>query len=71
MSSQRLEMIRDGLEDFEYLTLADAWLGKKVTRDFVARIAKDMTNWERDPLVLEKVRRELGDALDAVQKKGK
>ena len=43
VSSQRLEMIRDGLEDFDYLTLADAWLGKKVTRDFVARIAKDMT----------------------------
>ena len=36
VSSLRLEMIRDGLEDFEYLTLADAWLGKKVTQDFVA-----------------------------------
>ena len=30
-----------------------------------------MTTWERDPLALEKVRRELGDALDAAQKKGK
>ena len=37
VSSQRLEMIRDGLEDFDYLELADAWLGKQVTRDFVAR----------------------------------
>jgi hypothetical protein len=65
VSSQRLEMIRDGLEDFEYLTLADAWLGKKVAQDFVASIARSMTDWERDPLVLEKVRRELGDLLDA------
>jgi hypothetical protein len=65
VSSLRLEMIRDGLEDFDYLTLTDAWLGKKVTEDFVARIARSMTDWERDPLVLSKVRRELGDLLDA------
>ena len=39
VSSQRLEMIRDGLEDFDYLTLADKLLGKQATRDFVARIA--------------------------------
>lgn len=71
VSSQRLEMVRDGLEDFDYLTLADALLGKQATRDFVARIATDMTTWEHDPLVFEKVRRELGDALDAAQKKGK
>jgi hypothetical protein len=67
VSSLRLEMIRDGLEDFEYLTLADARLSKKATQDFVARVARNMTDWERDPLALEKVRRELGDLLDATK----
>jgi hypothetical protein len=71
VSSQRLEMIRDGLEDFDYLVLADALLGKQATREFVARMASDMTTWEHDPAAFEKVRRELGDALDAAQKKGK
>ena len=28
VSSQRLEMVRDGLEDFDYLTLANAFLGQ-------------------------------------------
>jgi hypothetical protein len=64
VSSIRLEMIRDGLEDFEYLTLADAWLGKEATQGFIARVATSMTAWQRDPAVLEKVRRELGDALE-------
>jgi hypothetical protein len=64
-------MIRDGLEDFDYLVLADALLGKQATREFVARMASDMTTWEHDPAAFEKVRRELGDALDAAQKKGK
>ncbi len=64
VSSIRLEMIRDGLEDFDYLTLADTFLGKKTTQDFVARIATGLTKWQQDPLVLEKARRELGNLLE-------
>ncbi len=47
-------MIRDGLEDFDYLTLADAWLGKKTTQGFVAKMARSLKDYEQDPLVLEK-----------------
>jgi len=64
VSSIRLEMIRDGLEDFDYLTLADTLLGKKATQDLVARIAPSLTKWEHDPAALAKARRELGDLLE-------
>ena len=56
VSSIRLEMIRDGLEDFDYLTLVDARLGKDVTRGFLAKMAHKLTDFEQDPLALERVR---------------
>ena len=64
VSSIRLEMIRDGLEDFDYLTLADTRLGVQVTQQFIARLARSLTDYEQDPTALEKVRRELGSALE-------
>jgi hypothetical protein len=64
VSSLRLELIRDGLEDFDYLTLADTWLGKEKSNEFVEKLAPDLKHYEKDPLVLEKVRRELGDLLE-------
>jgi len=64
VGSIRLEVLRDGLEDFDYLTLADRKLGPEATRKFVARIARSLTDYEESPARLEKVRRELGDALE-------
>lgn len=64
VSSQRLEVIRDGLEDFDYLTLADQRLGPGAGAAWAAKIGRSLTDWERDPAVLERVRRELGDALE-------
>ena len=39
VGSIRLEALRDGIEDFDYLTLADQKLGPAATKSFVARIA--------------------------------
>ena len=64
VSSQRLECIRDGAEDFEYLTLADQRLGPGAAAQYVARICTSLKEWEHDPLKLEAVRRELGEALE-------
>jgi hypothetical protein len=64
VSSIRLEVIRDGLEDFDYLTLADALFGAEKTRSYVVKMAPDMKHFEQDPLVLEKTRRELGNLLE-------
>jgi len=43
---------------------ADAKLGKEATLRYVTRMARDLRDYEQDPLALEKVRRELGDALE-------
>jgi hypothetical protein len=64
VGSLRLETLRNGLEDFDYLTLADRRLGPAATGDFVARITQSLTDYERNPIILEKVRRELGAALE-------
>lgn len=64
VSSIRLEVIRDGLEDYDYLTLAEAWLGKEAASGYITRIAQSLVKWEHDPIVLEKVRCELGFALE-------
>jgi predicted Zn-dependent protease len=64
VGSLRLEVIRDGLEDFDYFTLADEWLGPEASAAFVNRIARSLTDFDEDPLKLEQVRRELGAALE-------
>ncbi len=64
VGSIRLELFRDGVEDFDCLTLADRWLGPEATARFVARVARTPTDWERDPVRFEAVRRELGAALE-------
>jgi len=64
VGSLRLEVIRDGLEDFDYFALADAWLGPEASTAFVTRIARSMKDFDDDPIKLEQVRRELGAALE-------
>ena len=64
VSSLRLEVFRDGLEDFDYLAIADRLLGPDVTKGYVARVARNLTDYQRDPTKLEQVRRELGDAIE-------
>ena len=64
VGSIRLEVLRDGLEDLDYLTLADRSLGPEATQKFVGRITRSLTDYEQSPARLEQVRRELGDALE-------
>ena len=64
VSSLRLEMIRDGIEDFEYLTLAEQRLGPEAASKYVARVCRSLTDYEQDPARLETVRRELGTELE-------
>ncbi|MDH7482766.1 MAG: DUF6067 family protein [Armatimonadota bacterium] len=64
VSSLRLEVIRDGIEDFEYLCLANNLLGSSATNQYIRTVAKSLTDYELDPLKLEKVRRRLGMAIE-------
>ena len=60
VSSLRLEVLRDGLEDFDYVAMADRLLGPDITKGYVARIARNLTDYERDPMKLEQVRHSSG-----------
>jgi hypothetical protein len=64
VSSIRLEVFRDGLEDYDYLTLANQLLGPEVTAGYVAKIARGLDDYERDPAKFEPVRRALGAAIE-------
>jgi hypothetical protein len=64
ISSIRLEVLRDSLEDFDYLTLAERRLGEAAVKGYIARIARSLTDYERDPSRLEEVRRELAAAIE-------
>ena len=61
----RTEIMRDGLEDLEYLVLAEKLFGKDVADEYTAKIATDIVTFAKDENVLEAVRRELGTKLEA------
>jgi hypothetical protein len=64
--SIRLKWLRDGIEDYDYLTLA-AIAGEMPLADEVARsVAPDWRNWSRDPVAIEAARRRLGNRLNAI-----
>lgn len=63
VSSIRLEVIRDGIEDFDYLKLAEERFGPDAAAGYAARLVRSLTDYEQDPTALERVRRELGARL--------
>jgi len=64
IESIRLKLIREGLEDYEYLALA-AKLGESaLADDFASRIVTEPYLWESKPDKFLAVRSELGDILD-------
>jgi len=64
VASQRLAVIRDGIEDFDYLCLAEELIGHDATMGLIRRIAKDLQDYTIDPWAMEKIRRELGEAIE-------
>ncbi len=63
VGSVRVEMVRDGIEDFDYLNMIEEQYGKDVADAFVARITTDLLEYTMDSAVLEEVRMEMGELL--------
>ncbi|MBT5873697.1 MAG: DUF4091 domain-containing protein, partial [Candidatus Latescibacteria bacterium] len=59
VSSIRLELIREGLEDLQYLKLLEDMAGPGEAKRFVQRLVGGTTFYERDPRELMKVRSQL------------
>lgn len=63
VGSIRLKCVTDGIDDFDYLTLAAEKLGEEKAKEYVSRISTSFTEYSLDPEELYNVRNELGEAL--------
>ena len=63
IESIRLKLIREGMEDYEYLPLLARLDGRKSANQYAGRIVSHSYQWESRAEPFLKVRRELGDAL--------
>ncbi len=67
VTSIRLECIRDGLEDYEYLVLAARALGADEAMKIAREATPDLIHYIRDPHRFEQFRRQLGERLAAAK----
>jgi len=65
VSSIRLEMIRDGLEDYEYLCLLEKAKGKRAVDEAIAQVVTDMKKFTRSAALLERTRRQIAEQIEA------
>jgi len=65
VTSIRLELICDGTEDYEYLTLYEKEFGENATQEAIRELTRSLTEFEKDPKKLEAVRERIARALDA------
>ena len=49
VTSIRLKLIREAMEDFEYMTMAAARHGREKVDEVVDTLTRSFTDWERDP----------------------
>jgi len=66
IESIRLKLIRDGLEDYEYLTLLAAHGFRKAADDEVNRLISNTYSWKNSPELLYAIRQEMGRKLESL-----
>jgi hypothetical protein len=64
VSSIRLENIRDGIDDYDYLALLADARGRPAAMRYMERLVKSMTEYSRDPAQLAQVRAEIAEQLE-------
>jgi hypothetical protein len=64
IESIRLKLIREGMEDYEYLAMLARLEDRKSADQFADKIVKKPYLWESRPDVFLKARQDLGEALD-------
>ena len=64
IESIRLKLIREGMEDYEYLALLARLDSRQAADQFADRIVQKSYLWESRPEVFLQVRKELGESLD-------
>ena len=64
MGTIRLKNACDGLEDYDYLTLAEEKFGSEWVNEKIMKISTDINHFNKDYDVLAEVRNTIGDALN-------
>ncbi|MGD1096488.1 MAG: DUF4091 domain-containing protein [Bryobacteraceae bacterium] len=64
IESIRLKLIREGMEDYEYLALLAKLAGEDVADQYSDRIVREPYSWESRPETLLQVRKQMGETLD-------
>ncbi len=68
VASLRLEAVRDGIEDFELLTMAEAKLGEKAVDKIISKCVTSVSKYTKDGDKLVKYRIQLGNELEKAMK---
>ena len=68
VSCIRTEIARDGIEDFEYLSLIEKYIGKDKADEFTARLVTNVETFVTEPETLYEVRREMAKLLESAMK---
>ena len=69
VGSLRLEIVRDGIEDFEYLTMLKSFLGEEKVDLVIRSLATSLTEWNSDAETFTKTRISLGNMLEELYNK--
>jgi hypothetical protein len=65
VESIRMETVRDGIEDFEYLTMITEMYGKDVTDAIIHRLTTSLSNYNTDTDNFTDLRVALGNIIEA------
>lgn len=68
IGSIRMEYIRDGIEDFEYLTMAEKLCGKEAVNEILSTVTTGITKYTDDSKVIEAAKSELAKLIMSAEK---
>ena len=68
VTSTRLTEIRDGIEDYQYMTQLERLTGRENAMKYVNRVTTAVLDWNEDYTNMARVRDDLGFALEAASK---
>jgi hypothetical protein len=69
IESIRMKLIREGLEDYEYLVLLQRLGGGAEADRLAAKLVRTTYDWERNPAVLMAIRTELAERIEKAQRR--
>jgi hypothetical protein len=70
VGSLRLECVRDGIEDFEYLTILEKHYGKETVDNVISRITTSLYKYTEDETTFTEVKIALGNLIEKTIKEG-